>query len=503
MKTEVVTFPTYKQRMRTTIRRSPMHWALTCGIQLRPYQIKIASAVMDSVLHKRGLTFVIILPRQSGKNEVQAHLLAWLLFRAGPRGGRLVSVSPTFHPQAFQSMERVRRYLDASPGTRGEWSSGAGFLFRYDQARLQFMSAAGSSKVVGATADLLLSVDEAQDVSIPKFDKDFDPMTASTNATRAFWGTAWTTHTLLHRQMEIARREQEADGIQRLFLYTADDIRACVPEYGAKVDAVIAEKGRQHPLVRTQYFCEEIDSQVGMFNEGRLALMQADQPHQVFPVAGHIYAFCIDVAGMDEASLDPDGMGNPGRDCTTLSVVEIDLSQMDTLRAPVYRVVMRLGWQGVNHLKVFGQLAALASAWHPQHIVLDATGVGEGLWALLDKAFPGRVHPVKFSLQKKSELGYAFLGVIETGRFRDCAPSDEVLIQYRACQSEILPGPQHTMRWGVKDGTRGPDGGLVHDDFILADALTAELDALEWLPPYQPSTIIPAEDPLERMNRNF
>ena len=58
----------------------------------------------------------------------------------------------------------------------------------------------------------------------------------------------------------------------------------------------------------------------------------------------------------------------------------------------------------------------------------------------------------------KSEMGYAFLGLIETGRFRDCASTEEVVTQYRHCESEILPGPQKTMRWGVKDGTRDAEG---------------------------------------------
>ncbi len=44
-----------------------------------------------------------------------------------------------------------------------------------------------------------------------------------------------------------------------------------------------------------------------------------------------MYAFCIDVAGMDEALLNLDGMGNPGRDHTALSIIEIDLSQLATL----------------------------------------------------------------------------------------------------------------------------------------------------------------------------
>jgi hypothetical protein len=282
----------------------------------------------------------------------------------------------------------------------------------------------------------------------------------------------------------------------------ADEVRASLPAYGLKVDSVIAQMGRQHPLVKTQYFCEEIDAQAGMFNANRLALMQGDQPAQTEPLPGHAYAFCIDVAGMDESLLNLEGLGNPGRDCTTLSVVEVDLSALATLHAPIYRVVKRLSWQGANHLVVLGQVSALASIWNPQHVVIDATGVGEGLWALLDRALPGRVMPVKFSQQKKSELGYAFLGIIETGRFRDCARTDDVLLQYQNCQSEILPGPQHTLRWGVPDGQRGPGGMLLHDDYILADALTAELDSLDWTP-FVPSGFVEADDPLKWMDGNF
>ena len=130
---------------------------------------------------------------------------------------------------------------------------------------------------MGATADLLLSVDEAQSISIAKFDKDFDPMTASTNATRVFWGTAWTLNTLLERERRIALQAQQKDGIQRLFYLhrrrrpppRSSLRRACRP--------VIAQHGRNHPLVRTQYFCETIDAQSGMFTPARLALIHADQ----------------------------------------------------------------------------------------------------------------------------------------------------------------------------------------------------------------------------------
>ena len=48
--------------------------------------------------------------------------------------------------------------------------------------------------------------------------------------------------------------------------------------------------------------------------------------------------------------------------------------------------------------------------------------------------------------------------------------------------------------------TRGPDGELVHDDHIMADALVAKLDELDWQV-RSPTLIIQAKDPLDEMSR--
>jgi len=577
-------------KMRETIRRGPVAWASACHVALRPYQRQIALAIKASIIHNLGLTFVVVLPRQSGKNELQSHLFSWLLFRYAKAGGRIVSVSPTFKPQTTNNMDRVKVSLDACVGSRGLWKSSKGYLYCLGNARLQFFSGEPRAKVVGATADLLLSVDEAQSISPAKYDKDFSPMTASTNATRVFWGTAWTHDTLLERQRRLAMQAQHKDGIQRVFFYTADDVRRLVPAYGQHVDGIIAELGRNNPLVRTQYFSESIDAQSGMFNPARLALITGDQRSPFSPPifglqnggsqrgagvgssplpksevfgdrvasrsaaegelgvgrgagpgagpdspppflglkigasrggveppsavsaprgaeGGGSYAFLIDVAGQDESKMNvlqsfDMGLGNPGRDSTALSIVELDLSTLETLRRPAYHVVARHSWVGENHLTVFGKLKNLAETWNPGHIVMDATGVGEGLWALVDRAFPARVIPVKFTQQEKSEIGWRFLSIIETGRFRDHVHTDEVRLQYNKCICEILPGPAKTLRWGVPDGTRGPGGELIHDDFILADSLTTILDRLEWVIHLDPSSS-EGWDPLEEMDHNF
>lgn len=472
------------------------------GIKMRPYQSEPAQAIYDSIINKRGLTFVIIISRQAGKDELLANLVTYLLCMFSHRETGIVYVNPTYKPQTINAMMRLENRLKSNILTRTTWKKRADFMRMIGQCTVSYLSGDKNANVVGAVASLLLIVNEAQDITPAKYDKDFAPMVASTNATRLIVGTEWTSGTLLAREEDAAIEAEKQDGIRRLFKYTSKDVRRTVPQYGKFVDSEIKKLGRDHPLVKTQYFCERIDAQAGMFNARRLALMTGDQPAQDTPTPGHIYALLIDVAGQDEAVLELEGISNPGRDKTTVDIIDIDLSQLETLQAPIYRNVKRLEWHGESHVQIFGALAALADSWAAQWIIIDATGAGEGLWGMLNRRYPTRTIPFKFTAASKSELGYGYIAIIEAGRFRDCCQTEAVRTQYAHCQSEILIGPAKTMRWGVPDGTRDQNGLLIHDDYITADALTAQLDILEWYAPGE-TAIIEQPDALEEMDNAY
>lgn len=474
------------------------------GIKMRKYQLEPAAAILDSVKNKLGMSFVVMMSRQAGKDELSANLKAFLIRLYSHLDVGIVEGNPTYKPQTINAIMRFENRLDANLLTRRRWRKRSDYIRRVGHAKVFFLSGDKSANVVGATASLLLIINEAQDVDPAVFDIRFAPMGASTNATRVYLGTAWTSSTLLARAIRECQADEAKDGKRRVFMYDADDVAKAIPAYGAHVKKEVARLGRNHPYIRTQYYNEEIDAEASLFGPERRALMVGDGPAHEAPVPGTVYAFLIDVAGQDEAVMsgDEDVLANPGRDATTLSVVTIDLSTLETLRLPTYRVVKRLSWVGQNHLKIFGQLKSLGESWRPIFFVVDASGVGEGLWALLDKHFGGKVLPVKFSAKVKSDLGWQFLAAIETGRFRDCCPSDVVDRQYLACQSEVLIGPGKLMRWGVPDGTRGEDGLFIFDDHVLADALVGQLDALQWFVPSETS-IIEAADVLLDMDRNY
>jgi hypothetical protein len=187
----------------------------------------------------------------------------------------------------------------------------------------------------------------------------------------------------------------------------------------------------------------------------------------------------------------------------------VDLSTLadDIIKRPSYRVVSRQSWIGVRHTALYGQVKALAEHWNARYLVVDATGVGAGLSAFLDRALPGKVLPFLFNGSTKSQLGWDFLSIVETGRFKDYSPADrdqeEFILQLSACQMEIKPGPEHKIQWGVPDGTRDSSTGeLLHDDWILSAALCGVLDAQEWAVT-GPALVVRAQDPLETMDEGF
>ena len=489
------------------------------SLELRDYQQDVARSIVDSVVGAKGLTIVVVFPRQSGKNELQAQVETYLLSLFSKIDCEIVKVSPTWKPQSINAMRRLERVLERNIIARVMWSKESGYIYKVGLARIFFLSGSPTANVVGATASLLLECDEAQDVQITKWDKEINPMAASTNATKVYWGTAWTSQTLLAREKRLAKELQDKDGIRRVFEINADDVRLEVPEYGVFVDQEIAKLGRSHPFVRTQYFSEEIDAEGGMFPPDRLARMQASHEPRLQPEPGLLYAFLIDIAGEDETGSQPldqtdiDGGGalkNPNRDSTALTIVEVDLSTLadDLIKAPRYLVRQRQLWTGARHTDLYARIKDLAETWGPRYIVVDATGVGVGLSSFLDKAFPGQVLPFIFTGSSKSSLGWDFLSVIETGRYKEYAlPPDrgEPDLQslfYRQCrhaQMEILPGPERRMRWGVPEGMRDEASGeLLHDDLLISAALCALLDEQEW--GLAESEIISPLDPIDDLS---
>jgi hypothetical protein len=241
---------------------------------------------------------------------------------------------------------------------------------------------------------------------------------------------------------------------------------------------------------------------------------------------GHLYAFCLDIAGSDENTYKTTEPGTESkRDSTALTIFEIILPAAGDILPgsglPSFHVVHRRTWLGSSQVSLFRQIYSLADIWRPHRLVIDATGVGEGLSSFLNKSFPGQVIPFKFSQMSKSDLGWRLLSAIETGRFKDYAQIDNTPLsrvslgeistsdqgylqaqfykQLAACTLELLPGPSKLIRWNVPDAARDSAGELIHDDLLLSAALAAAMFEEKGLGTAE-SVVIRAFDPLSEMS---
>ena len=164
--------------------------------------------------------------------------------------------APSFKPQIVTSETRLREVLNM-PFNRGRWTPHRGYYLQMGKAKLTFFSADPSANVVGATASILLAVDEAQDVDPEIYHRSFRPMASTTRATTVLFGTAWNEDNIIEEQRRANRILEKETGEQLNFEAPWTVLAAMNPAYKAFVEGEIARLGEEHVAIRTQYGCKQ------------------------------------------------------------------------------------------------------------------------------------------------------------------------------------------------------------------------------------------------------
>jgi hypothetical protein len=268
----------------------------------------------------------------------------------------------------------------------------------------------------------------------------------------------------------------------------------------------MAELGEQHPFIRTEYCLQPLDDAGMLFDAGKQAQMRGTHPRQrraSGPLGSDAqYALLLDVAGEAEEAGAQAATGRHGfitphqtrRDSTALTVVEIVPPETGNCslvphrwqrQLPTYRVVDRRVWTGANHVTLAEEIVDLAQrVWATPtcaHLVVDATGIGHGLAAMLRAALPPEaVTPFLFTAASKSDLGWRLLAAIAAGRYQEYLDdgADDTRWFWRqvaACTFTVRPGVGRQMVWSVPD----PE---THDDLLMSAALVGALDDHDFRP---------------------
>jgi len=399
------------------------------NMPLYRYQTAWCNRILAAAANHTTETIVVKMSRQSGKNEGSAQTEAAILARLARRGGEIVKAAPTFKPQIVTSKRRFEQRAQAVQ-QRLPWirfRGTQGYIVQCGAAAITFLSASPDSNIVGATANLLLEIDEAQDVDPAKYEKDLSPMRASTGAPVAFYGTSWTDDTLL-AQMEQAVSEGRTPGA--VYLAPWDRVAEENPAYGAYVQSQIARLGAHHPIILTQYALREIPGSGRAFSPQQLRQMvggHARQPwrrHERAIVAG------LDFAGADEGAGELISLMDHGpRDSVALTIGAVDwVSVADGIAEPVVRVLDRYEWinqrADILHTAIY---RILTDTWRVDRIHCDATGIGAASTAFLARALgDDRVAAVTFdgALTTHTRLASNMIAAANGSRFIDYAPTD-------------------------------------------------------------------------------
>ena len=417
---------------------------------LRDYQLRTVQGLLRGTLLTRATTFTVMFPRQSGKNEVSAELVASLLRLRALDGGSIILCAPTFSPQARISMDRTARALAAPhPTDAANLVTREGTTLRLGNASATFLSASPAAHVAGHTASIALIVDEAQEIDDGWFERQFRPMTASTGAPTIMFGTAWDGESLFERTANENRELDlagDAGHRRRHWQVSWQEVGASRPQYDAFVRTQRERLGATNPLFLSQYELVAGASAGRLLSPAQLLMVEALHPRLWAPVRGERYVAGLDLGG-DGASADS----------TVLTIARVDGRRCE--------VVQHIAWTGAPFAVVEREVATLVSRWRLSRLCIDGTGLGAMLAANLANEFGDRVERVTFSSPVKTELGFALIAACEGNRIGlyeedGSTEAARCRAELRDCRARRPTAAQ--LQWGNAAG---------HDDYAISLAL--------------------------------
>jgi hypothetical protein len=365
---------------------------------LRGPQAEMITKIEKFVTAHKGGVMTILSSRQTGKNEMGAILQRRHLWRR--QFANLPSIwirtAPTYKPQIVNSKKRLREILllDAKKRIRHPLFSGQkliqeeGYIWRLGNASVEFVSSGPQANVVGATASECLDMDEAHKVDKAKFDEDFAPFTASTNAATLLWGVAANGLDTIeaYRQLNIEKGRTDLN-----IRVPCEDWMEHLPKYRAHVEERVAMLGWDHPIIKTQYRLIPVSAEGKFLQPNHIRnLFEGDHERQNQPRPGSRYEAVIDIAAGNEdfnPDADLEGEDNTATDSTIIWIYEVSPLVASNGVFPIIRLV-NLVWITGAPLEVSEEeIKQTLEFWRIEKATIDGVGVGRQIGESMERLF--------------------------------------------------------------------------------------------------------------------
>lgn len=301
-----------------------------------------------------------------------------------------------------------------------------GYIKEYGAASVEFLSGDKHANVEGATASLLLEIDEAHKIDKGKFEEAFAPMTASTAAATVMWGVAAAKDDLLYEQRVFNEANDPSLNLQ----FPAPIWCEILPAYARHFEERVKKLGEDHPIILTQYMLIDVESIGGFFKKWQIdSMLSGSHKRKTTRTNEKQIVFTIDIGGEDEEGEDEsDDRGESQRDQTVTLIWEVDWSKR-VHDIPEFRLLDIEFWVGKPLAEapsgLPGQQEILLRKimqWKADKVVVDGRGVGEQIGSYLANRHSG-VEVYKATEDSVSKDCYALLAFVNNDRVK-CFKND-------------------------------------------------------------------------------
>ena len=382
---------------------------------LRPYQTTVARAILDSILHQRGLTFTVEIARQGGARELSAQMELLLLGLHAHAGARLVKVAPT--PDASGMDRLLQRLSDTS--TDGLWSWDA-HTVRLGRAEQLFVGPESAPALHGPVD--LLEVAEAQTLDHAIYDQHLRPLASASGATTVLYGAPWNGASWFEQMKEENRRQERRDGLRRHFRLPGEAVARHSPLYAQYLEQERSRLGEEHPWFQSRYCLRPVPADGPLLSELQHRRLQGSHPRRRSPERGKSYVAALHVAQRprphDPSAPIPLSQAD-ATVVTTIAEVDHTLSTPSSPQ-PSLRVVDHRWWQSHGLTGLVSPLVELLGhTWKCQRLVLETPQDQQGLFPLLRQTLGHSIVELHTATPEgESDLALSLLAAVNTERLK-------------------------------------------------------------------------------------
>ena len=428
---------------------------------LAPYQSEIARAVLDSVLHDRGLTITVEIARGAGAREIAAQLEVLLLGLHVNEGVRLLHVGAA---HGRPGADRLARHLGQGAARGLTWVYGN--RVRLGRAEVCFLTAEQAAAAHGRFG--LLQVTNAEAID-PATLAHLDLLAAASGATTVLYGTAWNGETAFEARKQANRCSEGAGPLRRHFRVPWQQAADELPGYRERARDAQERLGETSPEFGARYALVPAPAVGPLVAEAQQRALDGDHARRHAPTPGVPTRASIVVtrlpkrASLGKASL---GWDAPAHGATAVVTIAED--------APGALRVIEHRWLEAPDAQALAQGIAevVGETWDCTHLVADATGASRAaasqLRYLLDRAL--RRPQAAWTTGAEDEgsaRALRLMAAAHTGRIRlyraDGSP------EYRILRHEIETASA-TFAAGGRVGVElpSPDEGFLRGLMLLA-----------------------------------